>query len=124
MTFHKSATDFYSGLHLRFYLKSDNICLYDLSSADQCCYDLKALKNIGTRMVEKLNQIGIYTSNELNGYSTEEIICNMIENKIEIDYITIYSIEGAKNDLKISDLSKERKRELKLFFDMNKHIIS
>jgi hypothetical protein len=117
MTFHKSATDTYSGLHIRFYLKTNNICLYDLPVTNEKKDDLTTLKNLGQGMVAKLKAIGINNSIELAQYSTEDIVRKLISAKLTVDYITLYSIEGAKSNLKISKLSTERKKELRLFYE-------
>ena len=117
LTFHKSATDAYSGLHIRFYLKTNNICLYDLPVVKQEIDDLTTLINLGPGMVDKLKTVGINNSIELDKYSTEDIIAKLAKVNLVVDYITMYSIEGAKSNLKISKLSTERKKELRLFYE-------
>lgn len=120
MTFHKASETKYTGVHIRFYIKNDDLCLYDLPTESRNYGNLQSLKNLGPEMIKKLNAIGIRNSNGLNSISTEDIVLKLLEKNYFVDYIMMYSIEGAKRELKISKIPDERKKELKEF--LKKHL--
>ena len=83
---------------------------------------LKDLPNIGEKFEEKLNRIGILSIDDLNSHTTFEIWDKLYEIDNKIDIIEIYSIEGAKRNIKTVNLSQETKKLLKDYVRDKKNI--
>lgn len=115
-----------TGLNFRFYLNSDAVCLYDLqgstSKEAESEETLKQLKNIGPKMAKNLCSIGIKSKEDIDLYSTEEIILKLVNHGIEVNYQFAYSIEGAKLGLVTSLIPKERKSVIREYLESQVNI--
>lgn len=77
---------------------------------------LTELKNIGSKIAERLNEIGIYSENELRIMGAVKAH-RMLKEKFPNDVFPVcyylYSFEGALNDKHWSEIETEKKCELK-----------
>lgn len=77
--------------------------------------DLTQLSNIGVGLAEKLKSIGLGTKSAFKDYPTETIWDKLFEVYPSIDCFEIYAIEGAKLGIKMSNLDRLRKTQLRNF---------
>jgi len=77
------------------------------------------LPNIGKTLAEKLNKIGITNEKKLKEIGSENAIIKIaaIENG-GVCINMLYALEGAIQGIRWHNLSKEKKQELKEFFNM------
>jgi DNA transformation protein and related proteins len=78
------------------------------------------LPNIGVVLVKKLAKAGVKTEKDLKVMGSEKVFLLVKEIDPKAGIVTLYAIEGAINKLKWQLLSKEKKKELKIFFDLIK----
>lgn len=86
--------------------------------------ELTKLPNIGKTLASKLNQIGIYTDQDLKLSGSENAIIKIatIENSGACINM-LYALEGAIQGIRWHNLDEVRKRELREFFKLlNKKI--
>lgn len=81
---------------------------------------LSKLPNIGDVLAEKLEQAGIKNEKELKIMGSEKVflLVKEVDPKACINHL--YAIEGALQGIRWHSLSKEKKQELKEFFDLCK----
>lgn len=82
---------------------------------------LSDLPNIGEKLEAQLNQVGIYTFDDLQSLGSKKAWL-MIK---EIDRFAcihrLLALEGALEEVKKNLLSEEKKRELRDFYNSNKN---
>lgn len=83
--------------------------------------ELSKLPNIGKEVERQLNEVGIFTCEELKSIGTENAWLRIQEIDISACIHRLLALEGAIQGIKKTGLSKERKAELKDFY--NKHKI-
>jgi DNA transformation protein len=83
--------------------------------------ELSKLPNIGKEVERQLNEVGIFTCEELKNIGTENAWLRIQEIDISACIHRLLALEGAIQGIKKTELSKERKAELKDFY--NKHKI-
>ncbi|WP_459477689.1 TfoX/Sxy family protein [Clostridium saccharoperbutylacetonicum] len=83
--------------------------------------ELSKLPNIGKEVERQLNEVGIFTCEELKSIGTENAWLRIQEIDISACIHRLLALEGAIQGIKKIGLSKERKAELKDFY--NKHKI-
>jgi len=78
--------------------------------------ELETLPNIGKVLAQKLNEIGIFTAADLQKTGSEKAFIKLstIDNSACINML--YALEGAIQEIRWHQLSKERKSELLEFF--------
>jgi len=79
--------------------------------------ELMALPNIGKVLAEKLIEIKITSAEKLQAAGTEKIFKKLYKADPEACCNKLYAIEGAVQGIRWHSLTKERKAELKEFFD-------
>ncbi len=75
--------------------------------------ELTTLPNIGVGLAEKLKNIGISTSSALKAENTESIWDRLFAAYPSVGCYEMYAIEGAKIGIKMSNLDKSRKAEIR-----------
>ncbi|MFT8348846.1 TfoX/Sxy family protein [Clostridium saccharoperbutylacetonicum] len=83
--------------------------------------ELSKLPNIGKEVERQLNEVGIFTCEELKNVGTENAWLRIQEIDISACIHRLLALEGAIQGIKKTKLSNERKAELKDFY--NKHKI-
>lgn len=77
---------------------------------------LTELKNIGTKIAGRLNEVGIFSEDDLRVFGAIEAH-KMIKEKYPSEILPVcyylYSFEGALRDKRWSDIGEKRKQELK-----------
>lgn len=74
------------------------------------------LKNIGSKIAGRLNQIGIYSEEDLRLYgsvTTHQMLKKEFHNDVLPICYYLYSFEGALQDKHWNEISDRRKQELK-----------
>lgn len=84
--------------------------------------DLEKLPNIGKVLAEKLSEIGINNEKQLKETGSENTFIQLSAYDNESCLNMLYAIEGAIQGIRWHNLSKEKKEELKLFFNQVKKI--
>lgn len=81
---------------------------------------LSELPNIGKEVEKQLNQVGIKTFEQLKEIGSKEawLKIKKIDNSACIN--RLYAIEGAIENVKKTELSKDKKEELKEFYNIFK----
>ncbi len=77
---------------------------------------LTELKNIGTKIAGRLNEVGIFSEDELRivgAVKTHKMLKEKYPNEIFPVCYYLYSFEGALSDKHWDDIGAEKKRELK-----------
>ena len=81
---------------------------------------LSKLPNIGKEVERQLNQVGINTYEELKDLGAEKAWLKIQEIDESACIHRLLALEGALNGIKKSQLSYERKAELKEFYNLHK----
>ena len=81
---------------------------------------LSKLPNIGKEVERQLNQVGINTYEELKDLGAEKAWLKIQEIDESACINRLLALEGALNGIKKSQLSYERKAELKEFYNLHK----
>lgn len=81
--------------------------------------ELSRLPNIGSTVEEQLNQVGIFTAEELKSTGAEQAWLKIQQIDSSACIHRLMALEGAIQDVKKTLLPDERKAELKEFY--NKH---
>ena len=81
---------------------------------------LSKLPNIGKEVERQLNQVGINTYEELKDLGDEKAWLKIQEIDESACIHRLLALEGALNGIKKSQLSDNRKAELKEFYDLHK----
>lgn len=78
--------------------------------------ELETLPNIGLTLARKLNEVGIHTISDLKQTGSENAFIKLaiIDHTACINML--YALEGAVQEIRWHQLSKERKQELLEFF--------
>lgn len=79
--------------------------------------ELTKLPNIGPELAKMLNQVEIYDSEELNALGAETAILRMKAQGLDVCFHKLTALEGAIQGVRKSQLTPERKAELREFFD-------
>lgn len=80
--------------------------------------ELTQLPNIGKTLADKLNIVGIETSNQLKSVGAENAFIKIITVDPSACINMLYAIEGAIQGIRWHKLSDDRKQELKEFYRM------
>jgi len=81
---------------------------------------LSDLPNIGKKLEEQLNHIEIYSFDELKKTGSKNAWLKIKAFDPSACIHRLYALEGAIENIKKTELSKEKKEELKIFYNMNK----
>lgn len=81
---------------------------------------LSKLPNIGKEVERQLNQVGINTYEELKDLGAEKAWLKIQEIDESACINRLLALEGALNGIKKSQLSDDRKAELKEFYNLHK----
>ena len=81
---------------------------------------LSKLPNIGKEVERQLNQVGINTYEELKDLGAEKAWLKIQEIDESACIHRLLALEGALNGIKKSQLSDNRKAELKEFYNLHK----
>lgn len=81
---------------------------------------LSKLPNIGKEVERQLNQVGINTYEELKDLGAEKVWLKIQEIDESACIHRLLALEGALNGIKKSQLSDDRKAELKEFYNLHK----
>lgn len=81
---------------------------------------LSKLPNIGKEVERQLNQVGINTYEELKDLGAEKAWLKIQEIDESACINRLLALEGALNGIKKSQLSDNRKAELKEFYNLHK----
>ena len=81
---------------------------------------LSKLPNIGKEVERQLNQVGINTYEELKDLEAEKAWLKIQEIDESACIHRLLALEGALNGIKKSQLSDDRKAELKEFYNLHK----
>ena len=79
--------------------------------------ELTKLPNIGPELARLLNEIEVYDSEELQALGAEMAILRMKAQGLDVCFHKLTALEGAVQGVKKSQLTPERKAELREFFD-------
>lgn len=82
--------------------------------------ELSKLPNIGKEVEKQLNQVGIFTYEELKAAGTEEAWLKIQEIDTSACIHRLMALEGAIQGVKKTLLSEERKTALKEFYNWHK----
>ena len=82
--------------------------------------ELSQLPNIGKVVEEHLNQVGIVTEEDLRSEGAEQAWLKIQEIDESACINRLLALEGALNGIKKSQLSDDRKAELKEFYNLHK----
>lgn len=82
--------------------------------------ELLKLPNIGKEVERQLNIIGIFTCDELKNIGAENAWLRIQKIDASACINKLLALEGAINGVKKTELSDERKAELKKFYNDNK----
>lgn len=81
---------------------------------------LSELPNIGKEVEKQLNQVGIKTLEQLKEIGSKEAWLKIKKIDDSACINRLYAIEGAILNIKKTELSKDKKEELKEFYNMFK----
>ena len=79
--------------------------------------ELTRLPNIGPELARLLNQVDVHDSEELRALGAETAILRMKAQGLDVCFHKLTALEGAVQGVKKSQLTPERKAELRTFFD-------
>lgn len=79
--------------------------------------ELTALPNIGETLADRIIQAGISTPDEIKQLGAAEVFLRVKFVYPDACINHLYAIEGAVQNIRWHNLSDERKKELKSFFD-------
>ncbi|WP_048000742.1 TfoX/Sxy family DNA transformation protein [Lactiplantibacillus herbarum] len=79
--------------------------------------DLTALPNIGKVLAQKLIQVGVTTPAQLQSAGSKQVFKQISEVDETACIQMLYSLQGAIESCKYTELSTETKRDLKGYFD-------
>ena len=79
--------------------------------------ELTEMKNIGTKIKQKLNFIGINTSEDLMELGSKEVFLRMKDAYPEVCLVHLYTLQGAIDNLDYNKLPQDTKDDLKAFSD-------
>jgi DNA transformation protein len=82
--------------------------------------ELSNLPNIGKQVEMQLNEVGIFTYDELKGIGTEQAWLKIQEIDASACIHRLLALEGAINGVKKTELPPDRKAELKDFYNLHK----
>lgn len=82
--------------------------------------ELSKLPNIGKEVERQLNEVGINTYEELKELGAEKAWLKIQEIDESACINRLLALEGALNGIKKSQLSDDRKAELKEFYNLHK----
>ena len=82
--------------------------------------ELSKLPNIGKEVEKQLNNVGIFTYDELKDIGTEKAWLKIQQIDISACIHRLLALEGAIQGVKKTALPQERKAELKDFYEKNK----
>ncbi|MDT8718451.1 TfoX/Sxy family protein [Clostridium sp. 19966] len=82
--------------------------------------ELSKLPNIGKEVERQLNEVGIFTYDELKNAGTEQAWLRIQEIDVSACIHRLLALEGAIQGLKKTDLPQKRKAELKEFYNRHK----
>jgi DNA transformation protein and related proteins len=79
---------------------------------------LQKLPNIGSVLAEKLQKAGVPSVKDLKIMGSEKAFLLVKEIDPKAGLLVLFAIEGAVNGVKWHSLSQEKKKELKIFFNL------
>lgn len=79
--------------------------------------ELTKLPNIGPELARLLNEVEIHDSEELKELGAEVACLRMKAQGLDVCFHKLTALEGAVQGIKKSQLTPERKAELRAFFD-------
>jgi DNA transformation protein len=82
--------------------------------------ELSKLPNIGKEVERQLNEVGIFTYNELKDIGTERAWLKIQEIDASACIHRLLALEGAIHGVKKTILPQERKEELQKFYNYHK----
>lgn len=82
--------------------------------------ELSKLPNIGKEVERQLNQVGIFTYDELKAIGAEQAWLKIQEIDPSACIHRLLAMEGAIHGIKKTELSQKRKEDLKDFYNWNK----
>ncbi|NOW04679.1 TfoX/Sxy family protein [Clostridium beijerinckii] len=82
--------------------------------------ELSKLPNIGKEVERQLNQVGIFTYDELKAIGAEQAWLKIQEIDPYACIHRLLAMEGAIHGIKKTELSQKRKEDLKDFYNWNK----
>ncbi|WP_251318141.1 TfoX/Sxy family protein [Flintibacter muris] len=78
---------------------------------------LTELPNIGPELARLLNEVEVHNSEELQALGAEMALLRMKAQGLDVCFHKLTALEGAIQGVKKSQLTPERKAELREFFD-------
>ncbi|CUU48753.1 TfoX/Sxy family protein [Clostridium beijerinckii] len=82
--------------------------------------ELSKLPNIGKEVERQLNEVGIFTYDELKATGAEQTWLKIQEIDPSACIHRLLALEGAIHGVKKTELSQKRKEDLKDFYNWNK----
>ena len=82
--------------------------------------ELSKLPNIGKEVERQLNEVGIFTYDELKAIGAEQAWLKIQEIDPSACIHRLLALEGAIDGIKKTELSQKRKEDLKDFYNWNK----
>lgn len=82
--------------------------------------ELSNLPNIGKEVERQLNQVGIFTYDELKAIGAEQAWLKIQEIDSSACIHRLLALEGAIHGVKKTEISQKRKEDLKDFYNWNK----
>lgn len=82
--------------------------------------ELSKLPNIGKEVERQLNEVGIFTYDELKAIGAEQAWLKIQEIDPSACIHRLLALEGAIHGVKKTELSQKRKEDLKDFYNWNK----
>jgi len=79
--------------------------------------NLTALPNIGKVLAQKLIQVGVTTPEQLQSTGSKQVFKQISEVDVTTCIQMLYSLQGASESCKYTELSTETKHDLKGYFD-------
>jgi len=83
-------------------------------------HPLTQLPNIGTVVAEKLSQVGINTPEKLIAIGSEQAFIRLQTIDSTACFSMLQALEGAVQGIRWHKLTKERKAQLKAFYDLKR----
>lgn len=78
---------------------------------------LSSLPNIGEKLEQQLNEVGIYTAEQLINTGSKQAWLKIKEIDASACIHRLYGLEGAIQGIRKSELAKDKKTELKNFYN-------
>ena len=82
--------------------------------------ELSKLLNIGKAVEKQLNRAGIFTYDELKAAGAEKAWLKIQENDSSACIHRLLALDSAIQEVKKTNLSQDRKEELKKFYELHK----